>query len=52
MTPKDTAIFPFLLGLILIMALVVFLSLLDYATASTGLPPVSSAIALFSLIVF
>jgi hypothetical protein len=52
MTPKETTILPFLLGLILIIALVVFLSLLDHAVAAVGLNPANSALALFSFLVF
>ena len=52
MTTKETTLFPFLLGLVLIIALVVFLSLLDHATAVTGISPANSVIALFSFFAF
>ena len=52
MTTKETGNLPFLLGLILIIALVVFLSLLDHASATMGVYPANSAIALVSFFVF
>jgi hypothetical protein len=50
MMTKETTSFPFLLGLILIMALVIFLSMFNHDAAASGIYPGNSAIALLNLL--
>jgi hypothetical protein len=52
MNTKETTIFPFLLGVVLVIALVVFLSMLDHAAVALGIYPANSAIALLTLFVY
>jgi hypothetical protein len=50
MMTKETTSFPFLLGTILIMALVIFLSMFNHDAAASGIYPGNSAIALLNLL--
>ena len=50
MMTKETTSFPFLLGLVLIMALVIFLSMFNHDAVASGIYPGNSAIALLNLI--
>ncbi len=52
MNTKETTIFPFLLGAALVMALVMFLSMLNHEAVALGIYPANSAIALLRFFVF
>ena len=52
MHKTDNTVFPFLLGLVFMVALVVFLFMLDHAAVSSGIYPANSAIALLSFFIF
>lgn len=47
---KETTSFPFLLGAILIMAIVIFLSMFNHDAAASGIYPGNSAVVLLNLI--
>ena len=50
MTNKETTSLPFLIGTILIMALVIFLSMFNHDAAASGIYPGNSAVVLLNLI--
>ena len=50
METKQTTSFPFLLGTIVIMALVIFLSMFNHDAAASGIYPGNSAVALLNLL--
>jgi hypothetical protein len=52
MNRTETTIFPFLLGVLFIIALVVFLTLLNHAEGTFGVHPDGSVIALLKSFVF
>ena len=52
MNTKETADFPFLLGTVLVMALVIFLSMFNHDAVASGIYPANSAIALLNFFMF
>jgi hypothetical protein len=52
MNTKETTIFPSLLGTILVLALVMFLSMFNHEAVTSGIYPANSAIALLNFFVF
>jgi hypothetical protein len=52
MNTKETTIFPFLLGAVLVMALVTFLSMFNHEAVASGIYPANSAIALLRFFIF
>jgi hypothetical protein len=52
MHKEETTSFPFLLGTILVMAVVIFLSMFDHEAVASGIYPANSAIALLNYFVF
>jgi hypothetical protein len=52
MNTKENKSVPFLLGTALVMALVIFLSMLNHEAVASGIYPANSAIALLNYFVF
>ena len=52
MNKPETTIFPFFLGVVFLIALVAFLSLLDHAAVSLGIYPAGTAINLLRFFLF
>jgi len=52
MHKEEKTNFPFLLGTILIMALVIFLSMFNHEAVASGIYPANSAIALLNYFMF
>jgi hypothetical protein len=52
MTTEETTSFPFLLGAVLVVALVVFLSMFNHDDIASGIYPANSAIALLNNFMF